>query len=279
MRSIFERACTGTPGAGGGRAVRSANPPGVPPRSRASSRRIAGERTRPGRRHSARWTSCPKLAAALPSSWQRERSAISSLPRRSGRSRRSARPGVSHVRREGMVEPAAIRFVADQVEALIELAAGTRRWSCSNGTRGTRAARTCVGARQLHALPRSARGAGAVDEAMAHYEEALTFPSAGRASARPRSLSRPRSGPTTREAPPRRVRSRRHSLSSSESARRWAERARAELKRISGRCTAGSAHALRGAGRRPCRRGEDEPRGRRGALPLRADGRRSSLAR
>ena len=37
-------------------------------RSRASSRRIAGEQTRPGRLHSARWTSCPKLAAALPSS-------------------------------------------------------------------------------------------------------------------------------------------------------------------------------------------------------------------
>ena len=83
--------------------------------SRASSRRIAGERTRPGRRHSARWTSCPKLAAALPSSWQRERSAISSL-RSTLRTQPSlcSTTSVSHVRREGMVEPAAIRFVADQ---------------------------------------------------------------------------------------------------------------------------------------------------------------------
>jgi DNA-binding CsgD family transcriptional regulator len=149
-------------------------------------------------------------------------------------------PSVSHVRREGMVEPAAVRFVADQLEALIELgrrdeAVELLEWYEGNARRleRTSALANCMRCRGLLTAQ-----AGAVDEAMAHYEEALVL---HRQVELP--LDRGRTllalGAAQRRA--KRRREARETLEEALSvferigAALWAERARAELKRISGR--------------------------------------------
>jgi DNA-binding CsgD family transcriptional regulator len=149
-------------------------------------------------------------------------------------------PFLAFVRREAIVEPGAIPFVVDQIEALIELgrreeAVELLEWYEGNARRLERvsALANCMRCRGLLAAQ-----AGAVDEAMAHCVEALTF---HRQVELP--LDRGRTllalGATQRRA--KRRREARATLEEALAvfermgAALWAERARSELGRISGR--------------------------------------------
>ena len=86
-------------------------------------------------------------------------------------------PSVAYVRREGIAEPAAIRFVVDQIEALIELGRRTEAvelldWYEGHARRLERASAlaACLRCRGLLAAQ-----AGALDESLAAYEEALEW--------------------------------------------------------------------------------------------------------
>jgi ATP/maltotriose-dependent transcriptional regulator MalT len=149
-------------------------------------------------------------------------------------------PSVAFVRDEGIVEPGAARFVIDQIETLIGLgrteeAAELLDWYEGNGRRLGRvsALANCLRCRGLLAAAK-----GSVDEAIALYEEALAHHDRvelpldrGRTllalGAAQRRAKRRREARTTLE----------EALAVFEhvGAALWAERARAELKRISGR--------------------------------------------
>jgi DNA-binding CsgD family transcriptional regulator len=149
-------------------------------------------------------------------------------------------PRVRFVRSQGIVEPGAIRFVVDHIEALIEL--GRREeaveildWYEGNARRLERASAIANCARCRGSLLAQA---GALDEAVASYEDALRWHAAvevpldrGRTllalGALQRRMKRRREARTTLD----------DALAVFEriGAALWAERARGELKRISGR--------------------------------------------
>ena len=149
-------------------------------------------------------------------------------------------PTVEFVLREAIVEPGAIRFVVDQVEALIELGRGDEaaellRWYEGNARRLERisALANCMRCRGLLAAQ-----AGALDDALAAYTEALDWHARielpldrGRTllalGAAQRRMKRRREARQTLE----------EALAVFEriGAELWAKRARAELRRISGR--------------------------------------------
>jgi DNA-binding CsgD family transcriptional regulator len=149
-------------------------------------------------------------------------------------------PTLELVRREGIVEPGATRFVVDYTEALIELgrrdeAVELLGWYERNARRLERASAlgNCARCRGLLAAQ-----AGDVDGALAAYEEALEWHAKAELP-----LDRARTllalGATQR-----RMKRRREARATLEEAfalferigaALWAERARGELKRISGR--------------------------------------------
>jgi DNA-binding CsgD family transcriptional regulator len=155
-------------------------------------------------------------------------------------------PWIAFVREEGIVEPAATRFVVDQVEALVELgrpgeAAELLDWYEGNAARLGRVAALAACARCRGLL---AACAGRLDDALAAYAEALD-----RHARVELPLDRGRTllalGATQRRAK-RRGEARRtleEALAVFEriGAALWAERARAELRRISGRAPAAGA--------------------------------------
>ncbi|HEU0248095.1 MAG TPA: AAA family ATPase [Gaiellaceae bacterium] len=149
-------------------------------------------------------------------------------------------PSVNLVRREAFGEPAAMRFVVDHIEALIDLgrrdeAVELLDWYEGNARRLERASAlaACMRCRGLLASQ-----AGALDDALACYEGALTFH---------RQVELPLDRGRTLlafGAAQRRAKRRREARETLEEALAvferigaalWAERARAELKRISGR--------------------------------------------
>jgi DNA-binding CsgD family transcriptional regulator len=155
-------------------------------------------------------------------------------------------PSISFVRQERIVEPGAMRFLIDQVEALLELgrrddAIALLDWYEANARRLERssALANCLRCRGLLAAQ-----AGDVDDALASYEAALqwhgkvelpldrgrTLLALGVAQRR---LKRRREARATLE----------EALATFEriGAELWAERARAELKRISGRAASPGA--------------------------------------
>jgi DNA-binding CsgD family transcriptional regulator len=155
-------------------------------------------------------------------------------------------PSVEFVRREGFAEPAAIRFVVDQIEALIE---GGREgdalelldWYEANARRLERgsAIANCLRCRGLLAGQE-----GSLDDAVAAFEEALAWhEKVDIALDRGRTLLA--LGVARRRA--KRRREARETLEEALAvferigAALWAERARAELRRISGRAPAAGA--------------------------------------
>ena len=155
-------------------------------------------------------------------------------------------PRVAFVRREGIVEPGATRFVIDQIEALIELgrrdhAVELLDWYEGNARRLERASAlaSCARCRGLLAAQ-----AGSLDDAIAAYEGALVW---HRQVEVP--LDRGRTllalGASQRRA--KRRREARETLEEAlvvfgrTGASIWAERARAELRRISGRASTSGA--------------------------------------
>jgi len=149
-------------------------------------------------------------------------------------------PKVALVLREGLGEPAAIRFVVDHIEALVELGRGAEAeglldWYEGNARRLVRASAlaNCLRCRGLLAASE-----GRLDEAVSAFEEALTWHTKvelpldrGRTllalGAAQRRMKRKREARETLE----------EALGVFEriGAALWAERARAELRRISGR--------------------------------------------
>lgn len=149
-------------------------------------------------------------------------------------------PRVEYVRSQGIVEPGAIRFVVDQIEALIELgrreeAIELLEWYEGNARRLERASAlaNCARCRGLLAAQ-----AGVTDDALEAYGQALEWHAkvdvpldSGRTllalGAAQRRVKRRREARTTLE----------DALAVFEGigASLWAERSRAELKRISGR--------------------------------------------
>jgi DNA-binding CsgD family transcriptional regulator len=150
------------------------------------------------------------------------------------------RKATDHVRAEGFAEPGAIRFVVDYVEALIELgrrdeAAEQLDWYEGNARRLERVSALANSARCRGLL--AAQG-GDVDAALAAYEEALAWHAQVELP-----LDRGRTL-LALGAAQRRVKRRREARATLEQALAvferigaalWAERTRAELKRISGR--------------------------------------------
>ena len=155
-------------------------------------------------------------------------------------------PSVEFVRRERFAEPAAIRFVVDQIEALAEL--GRREealelldWYEGNARRLERASAiaACLRCRGL-----LAGQAGSLEEAVAAYREALEWHDRveiplerGRTllalGAAQRRIKRRREGRETLEEA--------LALFERLGAAIWADRARTELRRISGRAPASGA--------------------------------------
>jgi DNA-binding CsgD family transcriptional regulator len=149
-------------------------------------------------------------------------------------------PVLGFVRRESIVEPSAIRFVVDYVEALIELGRRAEAlelldWYEGNARRLERAAAvaSCMRCRGL-----LASADGRMDAALAAFEEALDWHAKVELP-----LDRGRTLLALGVAQ-RRAKRRREARETLEKARAiferigaalWAERARAELKRISGR--------------------------------------------
>ena len=149
-------------------------------------------------------------------------------------------PLVAHVRAQGMCEPGASWCVGDEIEALIELsrpaeAEALHEWYEGNADR--------LGRRSAQAIGRRCRGllaasTGDLRTAIAAFEDALALH-----SERPRPLEEGRTllalGAARRRAKERRAA--RETLERAEArfeetgARRWAERAQAELARIGGR--------------------------------------------
>jgi ATP/maltotriose-dependent transcriptional regulator MalT len=155
-------------------------------------------------------------------------------------------PTLEFVRREEIVEPSAMRFVVDYVEALVEL--GRRQeaielldWYEGNARELARASALAACARCRGLL---AAATGRVDEALAAYEEALEWHAQVELP-----LDRGRTllalGAAQRRAKRRREarRTLEEALATFEriGAALWAERARAELRRISGRAPAAGA--------------------------------------
>jgi DNA-binding CsgD family transcriptional regulator len=155
-------------------------------------------------------------------------------------------PTVEFVRREGIVEPGAIRFVVDEVEALIALgrreeASELLDWYEGNARRLDRvsALASCVRCRGMLAA-----GDGKLDEAVAAYHESLELHGKVRipldqgrtllalGAAQRRSKRRREARETLQEA-----------LDTFESlgAAIWSERARSELRRIGGRAASPGA--------------------------------------
>jgi DNA-binding CsgD family transcriptional regulator len=149
-------------------------------------------------------------------------------------------PFLSFVRQESIVEPSAIRFTLDYIEALIELgrrgeAIELLDWYEGNARRLDRAAAVAASMRCRGLL---AAQAGDLDAALAAYEEALEWHAKAELP-----LDRGRTlvglGATQRRA--KRRREARATLEAALAlfeqigAALWAERARSELKRISGR--------------------------------------------
>jgi len=149
-------------------------------------------------------------------------------------------PQVEYVRSQGIVEPGAIGFVVDQIEALVELgrleeAFELLEWYEGNATRLARvsALANCARCRGMLAAQ-----AGEIDQALEAYDEALrrhaevelpldrgrTLLALG--AVQRRSKRRREARVTLEEA---------LSVFERIGAALWAERARAELKRISGR--------------------------------------------
>ena len=192
---------------------------------------------------------------------------------------------MAFVQNEAIAEPGAVRFVVDQVEALVELgrrdeAVELLDWYEGNARRLERASALAHCARCRGLL---AAQAGELDEALARLR---TRRSPGTKVELPARQGRGRCSRSARRSGVRSAAARRERRSRRRSrlferigAALWAERARAELRRISGRAGDGRAHARRGADRRARRRGQDEPRGGGRALPLRAHGRGPPLAR
>jgi DNA-binding CsgD family transcriptional regulator len=155
-------------------------------------------------------------------------------------------PGVAFARGEGIVEPAATRFVVDHVEALVELgrrdeAVELLDWYEGNARKLERASAlaSCLRCRGMLAAQ-----SGALDEALATYEEALAWHAKVELP-----LDRARTL-LALGAAQRRAKRRREARATLEEALAvferagaalWAERARAELKRISGRAPAPGA--------------------------------------
>ena len=147
---------------------------------------------------------------------------------------------VAYVRREGMAEPAAIPFVVDEIEALIELgrrdeAVELLDWYEGNARRLVRASALAACARCRGLL---AAQAGGLDDAFAAYEEALGWHARVQIP-----LDRGRTL-LALGAVQRRMKHRREARETLEEAlavferigaELWADRARAELRRISGR--------------------------------------------
>jgi DNA-binding CsgD family transcriptional regulator len=155
-------------------------------------------------------------------------------------------PAVAFVRDQGIVEPGATRFVIDRVEALVELgrpdsAAELLDWYEGNAARLVRssAVASCVRCRGLLAAC-----AGRLDEALSAYAQALEWHAKVELP-----LDRGRTL-LALGAAQRRAKRRREARETLEQALEvferigaavWAERARAELRRISGRAPAAGA--------------------------------------
>jgi DNA-binding CsgD family transcriptional regulator/broad specificity phosphatase PhoE len=155
-------------------------------------------------------------------------------------------PSILFVRREAIVEPGAIQFVVDQIEALIELGRRDEAfelldWYEQNARRLERASAlaNCLRCRGLVAAQ-----AGELDVALAAYEEALEWHAKAELP-----LDRGRTllalGATQRRA--KRRREARETLEEALAiferigAALWTQRARAELARISGRAASPGA--------------------------------------
>ena len=155
-------------------------------------------------------------------------------------------PSVAFVRREDIAEPAATRFVVDQIEALIELgrrdeAVELLDWYEGNARRLERASAlaACLRCRGLLAAQ-----AGTMEDAIGAYEEALEWHARVDVP-----LDRGRTL-LALGAAQRRVKRRREARETLEEAlgvferigaALWAERARSELRRISGRAASPGA--------------------------------------
>jgi DNA-binding CsgD family transcriptional regulator len=153
---------------------------------------------------------------------------------------------VEHVRREGVAEPSAMRFVVDQIEALVELDRSVEGrdlldWYEENARRLGRASALASCARCRGLL---AAGASRLDDAVGAFREALDWHDRadvpldrGRTLlalgiAQRRSKRRRDARTTLEEA---------LALFERIGAELWAERARGELRRISGRAPAHGA--------------------------------------
>ena len=149
-------------------------------------------------------------------------------------------PAVEFARREGIAELAAVRFVGDQIEALIQLGRDEQAQELLGfyegyGSRLARASTLAVCARSRGLL---AASAGRLDDATVAYEEALGWHARVEIP-----LDRVRTllalGAAQRRARHRRAarETLEHALTLCEElgAASWADRARAELRRISGR--------------------------------------------
>jgi DNA-binding CsgD family transcriptional regulator len=149
-------------------------------------------------------------------------------------------PGLVHMRSEGIVEPGAMRFVVDRIEALVELGRASEAieqldWYEGNARRLGRASAIANSARCRGMLVAQA---GDVESAIAAYEEALAWHAQVELPLdRGRTLLAlgvaQRRGKRRREA--RETLEEALGLFERIGAALWAERARAELKRISGR--------------------------------------------
>ncbi len=194
-------------------------------------------------------------------------------------------PVVDHARENGLVEPGAIRFVPDAVEALmlvgrLEEAEEILGWYEVNALRLDRASAvaTSARARALLAAERGEleeagtqleRAQAAHDRLPFPFEEARTSSRAGDAAAPPQAAARGARNPRERTRDLREDR---------RAALGGARRCRAHPHQRT--CPGpGGTHARGGARRGTRRRGKDEPGGRRCAVPLRADGRGAPLAR
>ena len=152
----------------------------------------------------------------------------------------SLEPGVSFVRRERILEPGATRFVVDHVEALIELTRADEAvellgWYEGNAQLLGRSSALANCARCRDCLPRR-KGAWKRRSPPSRAHSSYTLPSRCPSTAAGRcSRSAPRSGARSGGARRARRSSRPSIVFERIGARLWSERARDELKRISGR--------------------------------------------
>ena len=204
-------------------------------------------------------------------------------PRRAGGDRRAARVSLVFARNEAIAEPGVTRFAVDLIEALIELGRCDEAGEYSTGTKAMP-----VGSREP---PHGPTASGAAD--CSPPRPGTWLPRSRRTRRRSRAMTRStslsiagercwrserRSGAQSDGERPERPSSGPRTCFDGVGAALWSERARAELRRISGR--APTTGALTPAEERVAVlvvSREDEHRGRVRPLRLRPHGRRASL--